>query len=136
MGTVNMVDKALISELTWRSLETQKAAFPDMPHFIIPDELSFLLRPTQRKEKLVIHVMSLAVIAETEKEFWAFMKEAFSIGAIIRCLETGEEYTKHLRITAIEAWKVARKFGAAKIGGRISADRKEAATKTAIELIR
>jgi hypothetical protein len=37
---------------------------------------------------------------------------------------------------AVKAWKAARIKGVSRIGGRISAQRKEATTKEAIELIR
>jgi hypothetical protein len=125
-----MIEKALISDLTWRSLEMQKAAFPGMQHYVGPDEMSVLLRPSTRREELIIHVMSLGVIAEKEDTFRTFMKEAWRRGATIRCLETGIELHPHRSMAAaVVEWRAARKNGVAKVGGKISADLREAESK-------
>ena len=131
-----MVDKALISELSWRSLGEQRRAFPDMPHYMAPDEIGVVLRQSTRNEQLKLHVLSLAIIADNEKAFRDFITLARKINAVL-CLEDGLMLScnapiKHL----VGKWREARREGAAKVGGRISADRKEASTKTAIELIR
>lgn len=118
----NMADKALISDYTWRSLEMQKVAFPDMPHYLAPDELPSLLRQSQRSEQMNIHVMSLGVIAPTQKEFKDFLKQAWKLKATIRTLE-GKVLAPGKGIAiAVAQWKEDRLHGAAKVGGRISAD--------------
>jgi hypothetical protein len=133
-----MVDKALISELTWRSLYMQRKAFPDMPHFVAPDEISTMLRSSTRKETLNIHVLSEAIIADTEqdyRQFWASMKKRKATlhvkerNAILVpwCLDMNG---------VVKIWKTERKNGAAKIGGRMSADKKEAASREACEQIK
>lgn len=135
-----MTDKALISDLTWRSLEMQKAAFPDMPHFTI-DEISSLLRPSTRVEKINIHVLSLAIIADNEEDFRDFIALAQKRGINLHTQEEEMEFlfdrkTVHRTEHLIETWRKARRNGASKIGGNISGRKKENATKTAIELIR
>lgn len=122
-----MVQKALISELTWRSLEMQRAAFPAMPHYVIPDELPYLLRPTTRKEKDEVHVVSLAVMADNEKEFIEIICAIRATKATI--------YAKEENIVispsaiwpgrVMKAWKDARRAGVQKIGGRISAENRQ-----------
>lgn len=120
-----MTDKALISNYTWRSLEMQRAAFPDMPHFIAPDDLPVLLRNTQRKDRLFIHVMSLAVIAEDGNGFESFWRK-LPKGAAVRDLDRCEVIEGSMPIKKVKMlFLSARKFGAAKIGGRISAERRK-----------
>lgn len=131
-----MTDKALISELTWRSLKMQKEAFPNMPHYIAPDELPTLLRHTTRKDRLFIHVVSLAVVADNPDDFDNFWRSLPKDSAV-RDLDRGEVIEASFPIKKAKMlWHSARKFGAAKIGGRVSAQKKEDATKAAIELIR
>lgn len=121
-----MADKALISDLTWRSLEMQRAAFPDMPHFVAPDEISSLLRRTQRKDRLFIHVMSLAVIADDGDDFESFWRK-LPKHAAVRDLERAEVIEATFPIKKAKMlWWSARKFGVAKVGGRISADNRKA----------
>lgn len=132
-----MADKALISELTWRSLEMQKHAFPDMPHFIAPDELSSLLRHTRRAEQLVVHVMSLAVIADKEKDFIAFYEALRKIKAKLISLDDGMTANCNAPVGSILiVWRDARKQGAAKVGGQISADKRKAKSAAGATLIK
>lgn len=119
-----MADKALISRLTWRSLEMQKQAFPDMPHFIAPDELPTLLRPTRRKETLAIHVLSLAVIADTCAKFTEFWN-SLPKDAVIISREDRLMLPKTCSFQKSKAlWMAARRNGSAKIGAAISAKNK------------
>lgn len=112
-----MVDKAVISEYTWRSKEMQKVTYPDMPHFFLPDDLSFLMRQTQRKSADTFHCMSLAVLAETENDFKEFVKSAWKIGAIIKS-DLGHVIKKGTKTAdCVSAWKASRREGAAKAGG-------------------
>lgn len=125
-----MTDVALISELTWRSLEMQKAAFPDMPHYIAPDELPSLFRPTQRKQRLFIHVMSLAVVAKDGDDFESFWRKLPKDWAV-RDLDRCEVLEATFPIKKAKClWLAARKFGIAKIGGKISADKRKAESAT------
>lgn len=121
-----MTDKALISSLTWRSLEMQKAAFPDMPCFIAPNEIPTLLRDSTRNGELNIHVMSLAVIADQEKDFIEFLKLVRARKALIKSKEEdlviGSTNSSKVFNGWVKKWKAARMNGAAKVGGRISAD--------------
>lgn len=118
-----MADKALISELTWRSLEMQKAAFPDMPHYVAPDEINHLLRVTTRENFYRIHVMSLGVIADTEKDFREFLALAKQRKCEIVNHEDDQTFSVRGNCESlVKRWKEARKNGVAKIGGKISAD--------------
>lgn len=130
-----MADKALISELTWRSLEMQKEAFPDMRHYILPDDVSFILRKTQRKEKDTFHVMSFAVIADNEKDFRSFVEQVWKLGSSIKSQEGDLLHPDRKIKNAITIWREARTKGSAKIGAKISADRKKARVKEACALI-
>ena len=137
VAKVKMTDKALISELTWRSLDMQRKAFPDMPHFIAPDDITSLLRPTRRKQNLRICVLSLGVIAETEKNFLYILENIRKAKAHIYEEETRTEYHDDCPIqNVLNAWKVARRDGAAKIGAKISADKKKASTAESIMKIK
>lgn len=126
-----MADKLLISNLTWRSLEMQRFAYPEMPFFIVPDEITSLIRPTQRMEKLNIHVISYAVIADNEKDFLSFIK-SLPKGTEIHSKEEAGCIGPTTPIKkALICWKAARKFGAAKVGGRISAAKRQDESKKA-----
>jgi len=115
----------------------QKCAFPGLPVFVAPDDLPSLLRKTRRTEKLVIHVMSLAVIADKEKDFRSFMKSAYDMGASIKTSEDeGAVWPTRGMDVAVSAWRMARKEGSGKAGGRISADRKKAKVKEAADKIK
>ena len=132
-----MADKALITDLTWRSLEMQQAAFPDMPVFVGVDEIPNMLRKTTRNEPDNIHVLSLGVIADNEKDFITFIKLARQRGATIHSRE--ELNTYHSRVSTKEVvadWKAARKNGVAKVGGKISADKRKARSAEGVAKIK
>lgn len=114
-----MVDVALISELSHHTPEAQKKACPKMTYFLAPDDLPNLLRPTQRKEQLNIHILSLACVADNQKDFRTFIAMSCRRGATIICKDTGETYSKgNTKIAKlVVAWKAARRRGAAKAGG-------------------
>lgn len=132
-----MTDKALISEFTWRSLEMQKEAFPDMPHYVMPDEAQWLLRPSTRKGRDRIHVMSLGVIADSEKKFRDFLADAKTRKVEIVSKEDGQTFVVNGNCeNLVKWWKVARTNGAAKIGAQISAKNKKQATAMGIAKIK
>lgn len=134
---VKMSDKALISDLTWRSLEMQKKTFATMPHFTI-DEMHIMFRKTQRSIGDVIHIQSLGIVANNEKEFRVFLEIIKDRKAWLHSED--EDFMIHARNIKINEmvnmWKLARRDGAAKIGARISADRKKATTKECIAKIK
>jgi hypothetical protein len=134
-----MPDKALISSLTWRSLEMQKAAFPDMPHFIAPEDLHSLFRATTRQAIDRIHVLSLGVIADNDRALKDFIALAKQRPCVLVSTEEGAEFgfTKKADVGRLtDSWRVARKHGVAKVGGRVSAAKREDESKKAIEVIR
>lgn len=134
---VQMTDKAAISELTWRSLEMQKKAFPGMPHFVIPDDIQWLMRQTARDGHDRIHVMSLGVLAETEKKMRDFLALAKKRKCEIVSLEDERSFAVNGNCeNLIKWWKDARRKGAGKVGADIAALNRKEATKEAIEKIR
>ena len=100
-------------------LGTQKKAHPGMTYFVAPDDLPSLLRPTQRKAPLNIHVYSLACVADTKKSFKEFVVAACRRGATVVCNDTGETFRKGSAKIGelVAAWKAARRCGAGKAGG-------------------
>jgi len=114
-----MVDVALISEWSRHTLEAQKKAHPDMPYFVAPQDLPSLLRPTQRKASLNIHILSLACAADSQKSFKAFIVMACRRGATVTCKDTGEKFSKgNVQIgRLVAAWKASRRRGAGAAGG-------------------
>lgn len=133
-----MTNKALISELSWRSLKMQREAFPDMPHFVAPDDLPSLLRPTRRNNGALIHVQSLAVIADNEKDFREFITliSKRGCGLVSREEDIGIYDGKYPSKLIVALWREARMRGAAKIGGQISADKKKAKAAEGIAKIK
>ena len=132
-----MTDKALISDLTWRTIESQMAAFPDMPTFVVPYDLPSLLRPTTRKAPVNIHVVSLGVMAQTEKGFLELLTSIRKIKAHIIEAETATDYWPDCPIkNVVNAWKVARRDGSAKIGAKRSAEVKKAKSAEAVAKIK
>lgn len=121
-----MLNRALISALTWRSLEMQREAFPDMPHFIGPDEIPTMLRASTRRETLNIHVVSLAIPADTAQGFLAFMARLRKRKAILHVQELGGTIGRDIGTQRLIAlWQAARRNGAAKAGGEENAKRAE-----------
>jgi hypothetical protein len=120
-----MADKALISELTWRSLEMQKKAFPDMPHFVAPHEIDIMLRKTTRKVKDTIHMMSLGIVAKTEKDFLVVAKLLNARGVAVVCLDDDRVSGGHKLKDWRCAWRRSRRTGAAKKGGEAKAEKDE-----------
>jgi hypothetical protein len=122
-----MPDVALISDITWRGLEMQREAFPNMPHFVGPDEIPTMLRPSNRKDVLRIHVLSLAIIAENADKLRMFVRAAYERDAKIISKETGKEYCRRTKIAGrvVDDWLTARRIGAAKAGGEENAKRAE-----------
>lgn len=128
--------KALISDFTWRSKEMQLDASP-CGTFFTPDDIPTVLRPTRRKEGFDIWVMSFGVIATKEKD----VKEL-----ALMCKKRGVSVSSHEEAFSwlpdnptsllVGMWKTARANGSAKIGARISADKKKASTKEAVSRIK
>lgn len=116
-----MSEKLVISEYTHRRLGDQRAAHPDKPVFVLPDDLESLLRPTTRKENPTFHCVSLAVLAKDAGDFRDFVDRAWRIGATILSDADGVLVKKHGIVAAEQKWKAARKEGAAMIGAKESA---------------
>ena len=132
-----MTDKAIISDYTYRTLQSQKANAGDMPIFILPDDLSQLFRKTTRKTDDRYHVDSLAILAKKEDEFREFLSEAKKRKAQIISREDNQTFAVNGNCeNLVKWWKDARRNGTAKIGAQKSADNKKDIAKKAVELIR
>lgn len=117
-----MTDKALISDLTWRSLAMQREAFLDMPHFVAPDEIRQLLRPTTRNAKLKIHVVSYGVIADNRADLDEFIKLCKARKVEVVSKEDGTSWhSGQSAASLIDSWIAARRNGVAKRGGQARA---------------
>lgn len=132
-----MTDKALISDYTYRTMDSQRANSGDMPVFVLPDDLSQLFRPTTRQIVDRYHVDSLAIIARKEDEFREFLANAKRRKAEIVSREDNQTFKINGNCeNLVKWWKDARRTGAGKIGGQISADNKKKFARQGIELIR
>lgn len=131
-----MTARALISSLTWRTLEDQRAMFAGMQIFTAPEEINVMLRPTLRKTDLIIHVASIGIIAATEKDIRAFGELCKKRKATVFARDEKHWLSNQSVNKLVDIWRESRKNGAANIGARISADRKKATTKEAIEKIK
>jgi len=82
-----------------------------------------LLRNTKRKSITEFYVSSIAVISDDEKDINNFINMANKRGALIHSVEENQSWKTPIpRLPFVMAWKDARKNGAAKVGGKISAD--------------
>jgi hypothetical protein len=121
-----MTDKALISDLTWRSLESQRALFKGMPMYELPDDMGTIFRPTTRQLEDRFFVASFAVIAETEKDLREFAKQCKARKTDICSAEGQTHWRWYNSITIlVEWWRDARRNGAAKRGGEAKAKKDE-----------
>lgn len=131
-----MTEKALISELTWRSLDMQRAHFPNMPHFVAPHEIPMLLRQTTRPQENKVFVVSFGVISKNEKDLRDFGKLCKTRKTNVCSAEGQTEWRWYNSVNLlVEWWREARRNGAAKIGARISANNKKAIGKAGADKI-
>lgn len=132
-----MTDKALISEYTYRTLESQRRSLGDMPIYVLPDDLPQLFRPTIRKSEERYHVASLGILAKKEDEFREFLAEAKKRKAQIVSREDNQTFVVIGKCdNLIKSWKNARRNGVAKIGGQRSADKRKAISAEGIAKIK
>lgn len=131
-----MTDLAVISEYTYRKIDAQRAAFPDMPYFVLPEDISALFRPTQRNDSLEIHVLSFGVLADREDLIRGFAAQCKKRHANISAKEEDCRWKwKDLPDSLVGLWRNARVKNSAKIGARVSADNKKQRAKDGIALI-
>ena len=119
-----MPDVALISSLTYRPEAEQRKTYPNYPHFTL-EEIPTMLRPSQRNASLRVHVLSLAIIAQTEERFREFLK---LMNARTATLHSKEDALNGERKTAdqlVKLWRAARRNGAAVAGGEENSKRAE-----------
>lgn len=135
-----MTDKLLISKLTWRSLDMQKEAFPNIPTFFAPDDIENLFRKTNRNDSIRVHVLSLAVIADNEKDFRDFLFLAKKRGCSLHAIEEQQVFEFNSKFhnfdRVVNEWRKARRNGSARIGAAISAKNKRNRTAAGIARIK
>lgn len=121
-----MAEKALISKLTWRTLDSQRALFPGMATFEAPDDIKTMLRATQRKSEDKIFVASFGIIADNEKDLRSFGKLCKKRQANICSAEGQKEWRWYNSVNLLaDWWREARRNGAAKAGGEATAKKAE-----------
>jgi hypothetical protein len=131
-----MTDKAVISAYTYRSLDSQRDAHVDMPVFVLPDDLPQLFRATTRQASYKIHVVSLGVLARNEEQFREFLALAKKRKAQIVSQEDDQTFVVNGNCeNLVKWWKDARRNGAAKIGAKMSADRKKSDSNARVAII-
>lgn len=137
-----MAFKLFISTHTYRTPEQQHAMFDkmedlkDAPRYA-PEDLPILFRATTRKMSDTLVAVSVGCFAKTDEAFIELLMNCRYKGTCLEGLEEGFQWRPgQSNAGAIKAWREARAKGSAVIGGRISAERKEAASKGAVERIR
>lgn len=123
-----MAIKALLTDLTWRTEGQQLAVMPEVAHVYHGIEgRSLLLRPTSRKEPAIFYVASIACLSDDEDDLIDFLRAAKKRDVRIICIEENFEwYPQRSLSIVLKAWKLARNNGAARVGGQISAAKREA----------
>ncbi|MGB9154398.1 MAG: hypothetical protein WCD70_15075 [Alphaproteobacteria bacterium] len=140
---MKMTHKAYISDKTWRTAQYQADAFAThfgdywstIPMYEGESGLAAILRPTRRNEQITLAVVSLGVLARTYPEWGDLLPDIRRKKISILSLESGVYPPTCSAKLITQHWKEARASGAAKIGGRISADKKKAFTKEAADKI-
>jgi hypothetical protein len=139
-----MPDKVLITDFTWRTeaqqlatISAHKSSLVDATRYYDVEGRGFLVRPTTRREQVEVYVASLACLAEDEDDLIDFLRSAKKRGLRMVGIEENFAWTStRSLVLTLKAFKAARNNGAAKVGARISADKKIADTKLAVEKIR
>ena len=121
-----MTEKALISDLTWRSLEMQRELFKGMPLYELPTDLGAIFRATTRKSEDRFFVASFAIIADSEIDLRDFAKQCKKRKIDI-CSAEGQTHWRWYNSVQVlvEWWRDARRNGAAKRGGEVKAKKDE-----------
>ncbi len=102
----------------------------------LPGDLPQLFRATTRQARDTIHVASLGVLADTEKSF----REFLALAKKRRCEIFSCEDNRSFKLNGncenlVKWWKDARRNGVAKIGAKMSADKKKSDSKAKVALI-
>jgi hypothetical protein len=109
--------------------------WPDVP-IMLDEDRDILLRPTTRKEKLVIYAGSFALFSDDERDMDCFLRGCKLRKITLIGVEENYTWTPNLPLNqAIWKWLDARKHGAAMRGARKSAETKKANTAAAMKLI-
>ena len=106
-----------------------------MQMFTAPDDIPVMLRPSLRREELIVHVASIGIIADNEKDIRRFGMLCKARHATVFSHDEKHWLCNQSINKLVEVWRESRKNGAAKIGARISADRKKAKGKAAADRI-
>lgn len=137
-----MAFKLFLSNYTYRTPLQQEATFAkvrelDGAPLYTPEDLAILFRPSTRKVSDTLVAASVACFAKTEEAFIELLTNCRYKGTRLEGLEEPFQWRPgQSNAGAVRAWREARSKGSAVIGGRISAERKEAASKEAVEKIR
>lgn len=134
-----MSEKVLVTDFTWRTEDQQlnSIGVANVPIYYGTDGRLALVRPTSRKEQDIIHVASIACLSDDEDDLIDFLRAAKKRNLKIICAEEKFEwYPQRSLSLVLRAWKMARNNGAARVGGQISAAKREAMAKAGAEKIK
>src|ERR1017187_4746759 len=139
-----MTVKVLITSLTWRaeaqqwkSITPLLGSYTDAPVYYEVDGRNSLVRSTTRKGTDIVYVASLGCLSDDEDDLIDFLRAAKKRDIQIICVdENFTWYPQRSLSIVLKAWKLARNNGAAKVGGQISAAKRQAMAEEKAERIR
>lgn len=138
-----MTSKVFKSTWTWRTLDYQDKilapavpSWPDVSIYEDDDGLHHLFRPTQRKTSDTIYMASIGLLGVEGEHVENIAREFMKRGWRLIAVEEKIDWKKITVREVLDAWQDARINGAAKIGGRISAENRKARVQRACDTIR
>jgi hypothetical protein len=140
-----MAEKVFKSTWTWRTLAHQEKIvaqfmgdelYQDAPYFT-DGERDSMFRPTTRHGSDDLYVSSISVLAQDENDLAKVVANLNKCQMFLHCAEEAKVFQPKISLAeAAKLWKQARVNGAAMIGGRISAERRQSKVKEAAEKIK
>lgn len=137
-----MAFKMFVSNHTHRTEAQQLATLAQKPELAnapvyTQDDISNILRPTTRRTSDTYVAASVACFEKREVDLRVFLAGCRKKKIHLASVEEEFHWSPtQSPLTAIKAWKAARVNGAAKIGGRMSADLREAKSRKACAKIK
>ena len=124
--------KLFVSDYTYRTEAQQIATLHTKPELITapvfrPGDEQTMFRPTTRKVSDTYYASSVACFAANEERFKEFLGLCRGKNVCLASIEEGWEWRPGQSTSnAVQVWKAARVNGAAKIGAKISGDKRKA----------
>lgn len=138
-----MTVKVFKSTWTWRTLTHQEQVlapavpgWPNVPVYIDHEGLNSLFRPTTRKTIDTIYIASVGLLGTEEECVENIAREFMKRGWRLIAIEEKIDWKKLTVREVLDAWQYARINGAARVGGRISAQNRKARIKAGTDKIK